>query len=87
MIKYLRPVNFDPDSATDYRWDINSIQPLPDYMKVCFVLLYNFVHQQVYRTLREQNLNVLPHLKKVVINQALLSSISSSINTPHNNTD
>ncbi|KAK1354482.1 (-)-camphene/tricyclene synthase, chloroplastic [Heracleum sosnowskyi] len=47
------------------RWDINSVQLLPDYMKVCFDLLYNFVHEQVYRSLREQNLNVLPHLRKV----------------------
>lgn len=61
------------------------MQLLPDYMKVCFVLLYNFVHEQVYRTLREQNLNVLPHLKKVVINRYLLPSVSSSTNTCYTN--
>lgn len=34
-----------------FRWDINSIEQLPDYMKVCFLLLYNFVNDMVYKIL------------------------------------
>lgn len=49
------------------RWDIHSIQQLPDYMKICFLALYNFVNEMVYHIFREQNVDVLPHLKKVWI--------------------
>ncbi|WOH16428.1 hypothetical protein DCAR_0935981 [Daucus carota subsp. sativus] len=49
------------------RWDINSIQILPDYMRICFLALYNLVNETVYHIYREQNVDVLPHLKKVWI--------------------
>lgn len=49
------------------RWDINSIQLLPDYMRICFLALYNFVNEIVYHIFREQNVDVLPHLKKALI--------------------
>ncbi|WOG94620.1 hypothetical protein DCAR_0313916 [Daucus carota subsp. sativus] len=49
------------------RWDINSLQPLPDYMRTCFLALYNFVNEIVYHIFREQNVDVLPNLKKGLI--------------------
>ncbi|WOG94622.1 hypothetical protein DCAR_0313918 [Daucus carota subsp. sativus] len=47
------------------RWDINSVQLLPDYMRICFLALYNMVNETVHHYIhREQNTDVLPHLKK-----------------------
>lgn len=50
------------------RWDFNEINQLPEYMKICFLALYNFVNEIVYDILKEQNINVLPHLKKAWLN-------------------
>ncbi|XP_017221211.1 terpene synthase 10-like [Daucus carota subsp. sativus] len=49
------------------RWDINSIEELPNYMKVCFLALYNYVNEMVYKIFREQNIDVLPYLKRTWI--------------------
>ncbi|XP_017240036.1 (R)-limonene synthase 1, chloroplastic-like [Daucus carota subsp. sativus] len=49
------------------RWDINSVQLLPDYMRICFLALYNMVNETVHYIYREQNVDVLPNLKKVWI--------------------
>ncbi|KAL3513666.1 hypothetical protein ACH5RR_026383, partial [Cinchona calisaya] len=46
------------------RWDINSIDQLPDYMKICYLALYNFVNQMAYDALKEQGVNIIPYLKK-----------------------
>ncbi|GLT50643.1 hypothetical protein SLA2020_241150 [Shorea laevis] len=47
------------------RWDINRIETLPDYMKLCFIELHNSVHQVTADILREQGLDILPYSKKV----------------------
>ncbi|KAJ7964209.1 Beta-ocimene synthase [Quillaja saponaria] len=46
------------------RWDINAVEDLPEYMKICFLALYNTVNEMVYDTLKVQGVNVLPYLKK-----------------------
>ncbi|KAL3513017.1 hypothetical protein ACH5RR_025734 [Cinchona calisaya] len=46
------------------RWDINSINQLPDYMKICYLALYNFVNQMAYDALKEQGVNIIPYLRK-----------------------
>ena len=39
---------------------------LPDYMKLCFLALYNTVNEMVYDTLKDQGENILPCLTKAV---------------------
>ncbi|KAK9942857.1 hypothetical protein M0R45_008502 [Rubus argutus] len=46
------------------RWDVNSVEILPDYMKLCFLALYNTVNENLYDTLKEQGVNVLPYVTK-----------------------
>ncbi|KAK1368460.1 (+)-delta-cadinene synthase [Heracleum sosnowskyi] len=46
------------------RWDINAMKELPDYMKLCLLSLYNFVHETTYHILMEQNIDVLHHQRK-----------------------
>ncbi|KAL8107827.1 hypothetical protein AgCh_024292 [Apium graveolens] len=46
------------------RWDINSMTELPHYMKICFMTLYNLVNEIAYDILMEQNIDVLPQLRK-----------------------
>ncbi|CAA3003482.1 isoprene synthase, chloroplastic-like [Olea europaea subsp. europaea] len=48
------------------RWDINALQHLLDYMKICFFALYNTVNSMAYDVLKEQDQIILPELKKVL---------------------
>nr|UUF44715.1 isoprene synthase [Artocarpus heterophyllus] len=44
------------------RWDIKAVQTLPDYMKICFLALYNTVNDMVYDTLNEHDEYILSYL-------------------------
>ncbi|XP_044502971.1 isoprene synthase, chloroplastic-like [Mangifera indica] len=46
------------------RWDINCVNQLPNYMKLCFLALYNSVNEMGYDTLKEQGVNIIPSLTK-----------------------
>ncbi|KAI3840317.1 hypothetical protein MKW92_008793 [Papaver armeniacum] len=46
------------------RWNINTVENLPHYMKICFFALYNTVNEMGYEVLRNNNLDVMPYLKK-----------------------
>lgn len=46
------------------RWDLNVLEELPDYMKIAFLAFFNIVNDMAYDILRDQNLNVLPNIKK-----------------------
>ncbi|XP_039161611.1 isoprene synthase, chloroplastic-like [Eucalyptus grandis] len=46
------------------RWDINAVEDLPGYMKLCFLALYNSVNELAYDTLKETRENVIPYLTK-----------------------
>ncbi|KAL1534411.1 1,8-cineole synthase, chloroplastic [Salvia divinorum] len=46
------------------RWDIESIDKLPIYMKVCYLALYNFVNEMAYYTLKDKAFNSIPFLRK-----------------------
>ncbi|KAJ0663417.1 putative R-linalool synthase [Helianthus annuus] len=46
------------------RWDINAIEELPEYMKICFLGLYNTTNNVAYDTLINSRIHVLPYLKK-----------------------
>ncbi|KAE8723056.1 Myrcene synthase [Hibiscus syriacus] len=45
------------------RWDIKAMKQLPDYMKICFLALYNTVNEMAYDILKEQGHDVW-NLKK-----------------------
>ncbi|TYJ16815.1 hypothetical protein E1A91_A09G008500v1 [Gossypium mustelinum] len=50
------------------RWDINAIQKLPNYMKLCFHALHNSINDMAFHTLKEQGIDVLPFLKNLWAN-------------------
>ncbi|KAD5508573.1 hypothetical protein E3N88_16276 [Mikania micrantha] len=45
-------------------WDLNEITELPDYMKICFLLIYNEINEMSYNILANEGTFVLPYLKK-----------------------
>lgn len=45
------------------RWDINAIEELPDYMKICFLGFYNAINEITYDNLINTGLLILPYLK------------------------
>ncbi|KAF9592455.1 hypothetical protein IFM89_014945 [Coptis chinensis] len=51
-------------TAAVERWDINTIGKLPDYMKICFLALYNTVNEMAYVILKEQGWDAIPYLKQ-----------------------
>ncbi|GLT34531.1 hypothetical protein SLA2020_090400 [Shorea laevis] len=46
------------------RWDINRIENLSDYMKLCFFQLHNSINQMAADIFREQGLDILPYSRK-----------------------
>ncbi|KAH8502493.1 hypothetical protein H0E87_013973 [Populus deltoides] len=44
------------------RWDPMAIDDLPDYMKICYLALFNFVNEMAYDVMRDHGLFVLPYL-------------------------
>ncbi|KAH7533008.1 hypothetical protein FEM48_Zijuj04G0084100 [Ziziphus jujuba var. spinosa] len=46
------------------RWDVNALDQLPDYMKICFLALHNAINEMAYDVLREKRLDILKYLKK-----------------------
>ncbi|XP_011003226.1 PREDICTED: probable terpene synthase 9 isoform X2 [Populus euphratica] len=44
------------------RWDSMAIDDLPDYMKICYLALINFVNEMAYDVMRDHGLFVLPYL-------------------------
>ncbi|RVW66249.1 (-)-alpha-terpineol synthase [Vitis vinifera] len=47
------------------RWDINAMDPLPEYMKMCFLALYNSTNEMAYDALKEHGLHIIFYLRKV----------------------
>ncbi|KAL6328050.1 hypothetical protein AAG906_033318 [Vitis piasezkii] len=46
------------------RWDINSMDQLPEYMKLCFLALYNSINEMAYDALKEHGLHMISYLRK-----------------------
>ncbi|XP_027927874.1 isoprene synthase, chloroplastic-like [Vigna unguiculata] len=46
------------------RWDVNSINTLPDYMVLCFLAIYNTINGMAYDIFKERGINCLPYLTK-----------------------
>ncbi|CAK9158995.1 unnamed protein product [Ilex paraguariensis] len=45
------------------RWDLDAMKELPEYMKICYMALYNTTNEICYKVLKEHGLSVLPYLK------------------------
>ncbi|XP_010502465.1 PREDICTED: 1,8-cineole synthase 1, chloroplastic isoform X2 [Camelina sativa] len=48
------------------KWDVNRLDELPEYMRLCFLLLYNEINGIGYDILIYKNIDVTPFLKKSV---------------------
>lgn len=46
---------------------------LPDYMKICYLALFNTTTEIAYEVLKEQEINAMPYLTKLV---KILSTLS-----------
>ncbi|XP_042377334.1 terpene synthase 10-like [Zingiber officinale] len=46
------------------RWDLTAMGKLPEYMKLSFFALFNMVHEEGYRVMKETGLDVVPGLKR-----------------------
>ncbi|XP_058210699.1 tricyclene synthase EBOS, chloroplastic-like [Rhododendron vialii] len=51
-------------TAAVQRWDIEAVETLPDYMKLCFLALYNTTNEMAYDILKRKGVNIIPHLKR-----------------------
>nr|WBW04262.1 terpene synthase [Ficus altissima] len=50
------------------RWDIEAIEDLPLYMKICYLAMLNFGNDLIYDVLKTRGLDVSPFIKKEWIN-------------------
>ncbi|KAI8558341.1 hypothetical protein RHMOL_Rhmol04G0083900 [Rhododendron molle] len=46
------------------RWDIKAAETLPDYMKFCFLALYNTTNEMAYEILKQKGVNIIPYLTR-----------------------
>ncbi|KAL5568187.1 hypothetical protein UlMin_024762 [Ulmus minor] len=46
------------------RWDIDAIDQLPDYIKICFLALHNSINDMAFEVLKKQRFHIIKHLKK-----------------------
>lgn len=49
-----------------YRWDLEGIDQLPEYMKLYYLALYNTTNETAYIILKEKGFNATHYLKKLV---------------------
>ncbi|XP_077250101.1 alpha-terpineol synthase, chloroplastic-like [Tasmannia lanceolata] len=47
------------------RWDVNALEKLPNYMKICFIALFNTINEMAYETLKDQGWEITRNLKKL----------------------
>ncbi|CAI9114756.1 OLC1v1015549C1 [Oldenlandia corymbosa var. corymbosa] len=46
------------------RWDMEVMDQLPYYMKICYLAVFNAVNELAYDVLRDQGVHIISHLKK-----------------------
>ncbi|TYG52592.1 hypothetical protein ES288_D09G040400v1 [Gossypium darwinii] len=46
------------------RWDTSTMELLPEYMKICFLALYNSINEIAFDNLKEHGFHTIPFLKK-----------------------
>ena len=49
------------------------MEQLPEYMKICYMALYNTNNEIGYKILKRHRRNAIPHLKRTVIFSLFLS--------------
>ncbi|XP_077239890.1 putative terpene synthase 11 [Tasmannia lanceolata] len=47
-----------------HRWDLGPMEQLPEYMKICYMALYNTINEISYKFLKEHGWNIIPHLRR-----------------------
>ncbi|KAK1305166.1 putative terpene synthase 11 [Acorus calamus] len=47
------------------RWDVEAVDGLPQYMKICYMALYNTINEIAYSILKEYGWSVIPHLQRL----------------------
>ncbi|CAI9783885.1 unnamed protein product [Fraxinus pennsylvanica] len=47
------------------RWDINALDQLPEYLRICFLFLFNSINEMAYDVLKEHNFNIIPNARKL----------------------
>ncbi|KAK6124436.1 hypothetical protein DH2020_041813 [Rehmannia glutinosa] len=52
-------------TETIERWDINGLDRLPEYMRICFLALFNLANEMAYHILRDQSFNIISNLRKL----------------------
>lgn len=48
------------------RWDMKATDELPEYMKICYLAMFNFGNEIAYDVLRDHGLNVISNIKEAV---------------------
>ncbi|KAE8077316.1 hypothetical protein FH972_015888 [Carpinus fangiana] len=47
------------------RWNINAMDKLPYYMKICFLALHNSINEMAFDILKEQGFHIIRYLRKM----------------------
>ncbi|XVE98492.1 hypothetical protein REPUB_Repub03eG0111300 [Reevesia pubescens] len=45
------------------RWDVKAMEELPEYMKVCYLAMYNHVNEMVEDASKDHGFDILPYIK------------------------
>jgi (-)-alpha-terpineol synthase len=48
------------------RWEMKAMEDLPQYMKICYVAMLNYVNEVVFDVLKDQDLDTFPYTKEAV---------------------
>lgn len=60
-LEFLSIKGRDDDFIICFRWDIKALEELQEYMRACFLALFNTVNGMAYDVLRDQGFNIIPH--------------------------
>lgn len=66
-------------SGGHFRWDINAIDKFPEYMKKCFLAVFNTTNEAAFRITKEKGLDILPYLKRAVTYHRFLYHLTTPI--------
>ncbi|CAL9084310.1 unnamed protein product [Musa textilis] len=59
------------------RWDVNAMDKFPEYMKICFLALFNATNDTAYNVMKEKGLDIIPHLKKAWADQCKAAMVEA----------
>ncbi|CAL9128532.1 unnamed protein product [Musa textilis] len=65
-----------------FKWDVNTIDKLLGYMKLCFLVVFNMTNDAGYRVMKNKDLDIIPYLKSAVIYTTLIYFLSSLTHQP-----